>query len=175
MRRPFLRYAAIASISLLPGACGSFPDIDDVMGSGKAAPDESQVRVHQVLAMPPDYQLRPPADGSNVETGQTNPLALPNIKPGGTPPALNQPQQDPTEVANADPDKPGPQAITPTNNQNNDPDTYNGVSTKHPDGTPKSRAEINEELRKKHVEAKRKEDPNYGTIWNIGSLFDDIF
>ena len=140
------------------------------MGLNKAAPDESQVRVHQVLAMPPDYQLRPPADGSSPETGVNNPLALPSITPGGTAPNLNQP----TQVANADPNVPGPQAITPGNNPQQDPNTTTyGVSTVNPDGTPKSRRQIIDEINKKRVEEERKKNSSYGTIFNIGELFSD--
>ncbi len=146
------------------------PDINDVMGLNKAAPDESQVRVHQVLAMPPDYQLRPPIDGSSPETGVNNPLALPGITPGGTPPAINQP----TQVANADPNVPGPQAITPGNAPQQDPNTTTyGVSTVNPDGTPKSRRQISDEINERRIEEKRKKNSSYGTIFNIGSLFSD--
>lgn len=151
-------------------ACSSVPDIDDVMGLGKNAPDESQVRVHQMLAMPPDYQLRPPADGSNPETGVNNPLALPSLTPGGDAPPVNQP----TQVANADPNVPGPQQITPGANQQQDPNTtHYGVSTVNPDGTPKSRRQIIDEVKKKRVEEERKKNSSYGTIFNIGSLFSD--
>ncbi len=144
------------------------PDINQVMGLNKAAPDESQVRVHQVLVMPPDYQLRPPADGSSPETGVNNPLALPTIGPGGSVPNA------PTQVANADPNVPGPQAITPgTNPQQNPNTTHHGVSTVNPDGTPKSRRQIVDEVNKKRIEEERKKDSSYGTIFNIGSLFSD--
>ena len=158
---------------MLVGACSSVPDMDDVMGIGKSAPDERQVKVHQMLAMPPDYQLRPPADGSNPETGVDNPLALPTITPGGTAPSLTDPNA-PTQVANADPNAPGPQAITPGANQQQDPNTtHYGVSTVNPDGTPKSRRQIIDEINAKRIEEERKKDPSYGTIWNIGSLFSD--
>jgi hypothetical protein len=144
--------------------------MNDVMGLGKTAPDESEVRVHQMLAMPPDYQLRPPADGSSPETGVNNPLALPGLTPGGAAPALNAP----TQVANADPNVPGPQAITPGSSQQQDPNaTHYGVSTVKADGTPKTRREIIDEVNKKRIEEERKKDPSYGTIWNIGSLFSD--
>lgn len=141
-----------------------------MMAPSKQAPDEAQVKVHQMLVVPPDYQLRPPPDGSNVEAAN-NPYALPALTPGAPAPAVTQP----TQVATSDPNAPGPQAITPGANQPTTTATSSpyGVSTVNPDGTPKSRAEINAEIRKRHLEEKRKKNPNYGTILNIGELFSD--
>ena len=179
-----LRIVVVGCGPLMFAACGSLPDIEDVMGTTKHVPDESQVKVHQMLAMPPDYQLRPPTDGSDAAS-QPNPYALPNISADGSTPALtdpNAPAQDsittqttaPTQVANADPSAPGPQQITPGANQPaNDPNTINGVSKVNPDGTPKTHRQIADELRQKRIEAKRKQNPSYGTIYNIGELFSD--
>ena len=141
------------------------PDIEDVVGSsGSRAPNEREVPVHQMLAMPPDYQLRPPADGSNVEA-PTNPYALPPLTTGGTAAATQ-----PAQVAAADPNATGPQTLAPAQN---DPNTIHGVSKVNADGTPKTKRQIRDELQKKQLEAKRKKNSNYGTIWNIGSLFSD--
>ena len=148
------------------------------MGSTKHVPDESQVKVHQMLAMPPDYQLRPPSDGADPAS-QPNPYALPALSPGGNSPVLTDPNATAqntvnTQVANADPSAPGPQSITPGQNAPAaDPNTINGVSKVNPDGTPKSHRQIAEELRQKRLEAKRKQNPNYGTILNVGELFSD--
>ena len=172
MRSTISKLLVVGCGSLLIGACSSLPDVDEVMGLGKNAPDESEVRVHQMLAMPPDYQLRPPADGSSPETGEANPLALPTLTPGGVAPAPDPNQ--PTQVANADPNVPGPQTITPGTNTQADPNTTQyGVSTVNPDGTPKSRRQIIDEINEKRVEEERKKNSSYGTIFNIGSLFSD--
>ena len=170
MRKKLVNLLAIGCGAAMLSACGGIPDVEDVMGVTKRAPDEREVPVHQMLAMPPDYQLRPPADGSNVET-PTNPYALPALKSGGTP-TLAQPAQpgQPAQVASADPNAPGPQTIAPAQT---DPQTVNGVSKVNADGTPKTKRQITDELQQKQRETKRKKNPNYGTIWNIGSLFSD--
>ena len=153
------------------GSCGTLPDIDQIMAPSKQAPDEAQVKVHQMLVVPPDYQLRPPPDGSNVESAN-NPYALPALTPGAPAPTVTQPGQ-PTQVATSDPNAPGPQSITPGANPPATTNAQYGVTTVNPDGTPKSRQEINAEVRKRHLEEKRKKNPSYGTIWNIGELFSD--
>ena len=165
MRKKLVNLLAIGCGAVMLSACGGIPDIEDVVGgggSGSRAPDERQVPVHQLLAMPPDYQLRPPADGSNVEA-PTNPYALPPVTSGGAP-------AQPAQVASADPNAAGPQTIAPAQT---DPNTIHGVSKVNPDGTPKTKRQIRDELQKKQLEAKRKKNPSYGTIWNIGSLFSD--
>ena len=178
MRKKLVNLLVIGCSAAMLGACGGIPDIEDVVGSSSRAPDERQVPVHQLLAMPPDYQLRPPADGSNVEA-PTNPYALPHLKSGGAPalaqPAQTgqqpaQPGQQPAQVASADPNATGPQTLSPAQA---DPNTVHGISKVNADGTPKSQRQIRDELKKKQLEAKRKKNPNYGTIWNIGSLFSD--
>lgn len=151
--------------ALFLGACSSMPDIEDVMGLSKSAPDESQVKVHQMLAMPPDYQLRPPAEGVVNDNTQPNPYALPALTPGGTPQVTQ-----PTAVANADPNAPGPTSISPS--QSN-PNVQNGVSTVNADGTPKTKRQITDELKQKRIDQERKKNARYGTIYNIGSIFSD--
>ena len=170
MRKKLVNLLAIGCGAVMLSACGGIPDIEDVVGvGGSRAPDERQVPVHQLLAMPPDYQLRPPADGSNVEA-PSNPYALPPLTTGGTA-AAAQPAQVAAADPNAtDPNAAGPQTIAPAQT---DPNTVHGVSKVNPDGTPKTKRQIRDELQKKQLEAKRKKNPNYGTIWNIGSLFSD--
>ncbi|MGI9413386.1 MAG: DUF3035 domain-containing protein [Hyphomicrobiales bacterium] len=165
MRQKFAHLLIVGCSAAFLGACSSIPDVEDVMGLSKSTPDEREVPVHQMLAMPPDYQLRPPADGSSPKTAETNPYALPALKSGGTPTVT-----EPSQVAAADPNAPGPQAIGPAQS---DPNVVNGVSTVNADGTKKSKRQITEELKKKQIEQKRKKNANYGTIWNIGSLFED--
>lgn len=167
MRKTISNLLIIGCGSLFISGCSSIPGISDIMGDDKQAPDERQVSVHQMLALPPDYELRPPADGSNIQSPQANPYALPALTPGAAAPTL------PTQVATVDPSAPGPTSIAPGAATQPAANTYQGVSTLNPDGTPKSRAQINKELKKKHIEDQRKKNPNYGTIWNIGSLFSD--
>jgi hypothetical protein len=47
-----------------------------------------------------------------------------------------------------------------------------GISKLNPDGTEKTRPVLAKELKAAILAEKRQTNPNYGTIWNIGSLFD---
>src|SRR5262245_57942627 len=58
----FLRMAALC---LLVGATGcTEATFDNVIGTGKDAPDETKVRTGQSLVMPPDYTLKAPGTGT---------------------------------------------------------------------------------------------------------------
>ena len=48
-----------------------------------------------------------------------------------------------------------------------------GINKLKPDGTKKNDNVLREELRKAVIAEKRKTNPNYGTIRNIGQLFND--
>jgi hypothetical protein len=47
-----------------------------------------------------------------------------------------------------------------------------GISKLNPDGTEKTRPVLAKELKAAILAEKRQTNPNYGTIWNIGALFD---
>jgi len=53
--------AAVIAVGVLLGGCGQ---IRDVMGRNKDAPDEFQVVARAPLALPPNYDLRPPEPGA---------------------------------------------------------------------------------------------------------------
>jgi hypothetical protein len=140
--------------------------MQDLLGSGKAAtPDETQVRINRNLAMPPDLGLRPPS-GETTDDGSPNQVA------GAPPPA--QPASDPAAA---------PQPLTVSENavppaQGAQPpkqDAYEryGISKVGPDGKPKSDNQLYKELHAAQMAEKRKANPNYGTIWNIGNVFKD--
>ncbi len=48
---------------------------------------------------------------------------------------------------------------------------YYNISKTKPDGSAKSTAELNEELKLAIKAEKRRQNPNYGTIFNIGEIF----
>jgi hypothetical protein len=175
-------------VAIGAAGCSSMPSVEDIVDfdlSGPA-PDESEVRVHQVLSMPPDYQLRAPADGSVPidQEGQANPYALPTlgndgavnaqVPADGASPPTDPNAAAPEQVAAADPNAPGPQTLS-AGAETAAPQATNvgGVNPLKPDGTAKSSNEINEELRQRRLEEERRRNPNYGTIFNIGSLFED--
>jgi hypothetical protein len=145
----------------------------DVIGAGKYTPDETQVSVNEPLSVPPDLQLRPP---SNEEPRQVA------SQPQSSQPAasdLRQPQ-DISQAPQSDPAAPQaqvPQAQVPQQQvaANEPQDIYArwGVSRHHPDGTEKTQIELNAEMREKREEMERQKDPNYGTIWNLGSIWSD--
>lgn len=189
MRRTVSKICMLSLLTVTAAGCSSIPGIEEFSNFDLTsdAPDEREVRVHQVLTVPPDYQLRAPANGTLdvAAEGQANPYALPTLQEGGVLAAQQPVGTDPaattavapaqsTQIAAADPNASGPASLTPgaatTQEANNWP---GGVNPNHPDGTPKTANEINEELRQIRLEQERATNPNYGTILNIGSLFSD--
>lgn len=144
--------------------------MQDLLGAGKeATPDESQVRVNRNLSMPPDLNLRPPS-GETSEDGQVNQVAA---APPPAEPAMDQAQPQPapmkTASANANPPPPAQGEQPPQQ------DVYEkyGISRTGPDGKPKSENQLYKELKAAQMAEKRKANPNYGTIWNMGNVFKD--
>ncbi len=111
---------------------------------------QAQTQTNQDLSMPPDLQLRPPGTGAAPQTTATA-QPLPTTQTA----ALSQPA--------------APVAAEPQG------DIYerNGISKVKPDGTPKTTAELQAELKQIYLAKKQQENPNYGTIFNIGNIFDD--
>ena len=58
--RLFLSLIFIFNLSLLSG-CGS--ELSDVLGTNKLTPDEFTILTKPPLIVPPEYNLRPPAEG----------------------------------------------------------------------------------------------------------------
>lgn len=172
IRQSALRTAVLVAFGGLVAGC-SETGFQDFIGAGKYAPDESQVSVNQPLSVPPDLQLRPP---SNAEPQSVASLPQTNQSQTGQQPAsvdLQQPQ-DLTLAPQAEPAQaqaqPQQQAST---DEPQDAYARAGVSRFHPDGRAKTQLELNEEMRQKKIEADRQRDPNYGTIWNLGSVWSD--
>lgn len=152
----------------------------DFIGAGKYAPDETQVSANQPLSMPPDLRLRPPSD----EEPQVASLPQEDRPASGS---LQQPQDLDASPQDRQDQQPAPQAQQPQSQPQPQPqpqqqadtgepqDVYErwGVSRHHPDGTEKTQLELNAEMREKRDEMKRQEDPEYGTIWNLGSIWSD--
>jgi hypothetical protein len=147
-------------ISTLLAGC-SETQFADWMGAGKNAPDESSVRVNQSLAMPPDLQLRPPATTTVEEDGTLNTTAAASQAA-----AVPNPQ-----VASTTATTPPVPTAAPAPEQ--DAFARYGISKTNPDGTPKDRQLLYKELRDAQMAEKRRANPNYGTIMNIGNIFTD--
>jgi hypothetical protein len=180
IRHSAFRTAMLVVFGGLIAGC-SETGFQDFMGAGKYAPDETQVSAGQPLSVPPDLQLRPPS--------ATEPPQVASRPAADQPPAgqLHQPQD---LAAAPQPDESWQQAARqPASQQAAQPqqlqqqtaaaetpdDVYArwGVSRHHPDGRQKSQVELNEEMRQKRIERERQQDPNYGTIWNLNSIWSD--
>jgi hypothetical protein len=167
------------------------------MGLGKSVPDETQVTTNNTLALPPDLQLRQPAPGQTDERQVARPAvaAVPATPPDAY--AAASPAQ-PTQVASAEqsgydsgeqqltttpgaaptaaPTPLGPavqttQKTSLTGNSREDAFVKFGISKTRPDGTPKTRAELDRELLEAVRAEKRRRNPNYGTMFNMGNIF----
>jgi hypothetical protein len=141
--------------------------MQDLLGSGKdSTPNESQVRVNRNLAMPPDLALRPPS-GQITEYGEPNNVASAAAPPN---PALGQAQPAPAPMQTAAATPPAASGAEPPKQ-----DVYEkyGISKIGPDGKPKTENQLYKELRAAEIAEKRKSNPSYGTIWNMGNVFSD--
>jgi Protein of unknown function (DUF3035) len=192
---------AIGSAFCLGLSACSETGLLDKIGLGKSAPDETQVVTHNALAMPPDLQLRQPAKGVTDEN-QVPPVATATAVPA-TPPdaysAASASAGQPAEVASTQPSAydtgaqqlettpgsgPAPTQILPTVQSTQKTDLFGkdvqedayrkfGISKTKPDGTPKTQAELERELLEAVRAEKRKQNPNYGTVFNMGRIFKD--
>ena len=191
------RLTGLALVSVMLAGC-SETNFQDWFGAGKYIPDESLVHQGQVLAAPPDLQLRPPGDGQKpdqrvaqapqpVDTAPPPPYqqSAQSNAPLYEPQKAYQPapQQQPVyqQQQAYQPPQPQqvPQAQQPQQPQQlqpqaaNDPYAKWGVSRYKADGTKKTRTELDEEMRQKRLEYERQKNPNYGTIFNLGSVWTD--
>jgi hypothetical protein len=179
IRQSALQAAVLVVFGGVVAGC-SETGFQDFIGAGKYAPDETQVTTNQPLSVPPDLQLRPPSDEpplrvarapQAIEQPASGNLQQPEdltLAPGSARDVRQESQPQPSQPQAA----PQPQQQASAGEPQ---DIYArwGVSRHHPDGREKSQLELNEEMRQKRLEAKRREDPNYGTIWNLGSIWSD--
>jgi hypothetical protein len=169
IRQSVLQAAVLVVFGGFVAGC-SETGFQDFIGAGKYAPDETQVSVNQPLSVPPDLQLRPPSN--------EQPQTVASVPQDTQQPASGDLQQPQDLTLSAPADPAAPQA-EPQPQQQADlgqpQDIYArwGVSRHHPDGREKSQIELNAEMREKQLEVKRQQDPNYGTIWNLGSIWSD--
>jgi hypothetical protein len=124
-------------------------------GGGSSAPNaEPQIQVNNQLAMPPDLSLAAP--GSAAAPAPAKAYKSASLAP-------------PSDDNIYDDTAPPPAARAPA------VDVYEkyGINKFNPDGTKKNDNVLREELRQAVIAEKRKKNPNYGTIRNIGELFND--
>lgn len=126
----------------------------NLLGGGSSAPAQPvRIPVGNELALPPDLSLRAPTQ--TVDGYQPNgPVAgLADSTPTARPAPV---QQNVYGTA------------TPQDNY----EKY-GISKTNPDGTPKPKHVLHAELKAAVLAEKRRANPNYGTIFNIGEIFSD--
>ena len=168
---------AAAAVGLAGCAETSF---QDVFGAGKYAPDESQVATNQSLSMPPDLSLRAPADAGAVQQpayqqAYQAPQAYQPV-PGSQPPpaAYEAPEpQQPAYQAYQAPAAQQPAYQAPGAAAEGDVYARHGISRVDAHGKPKTQGQLTAELRQKRVEAEKAKNPNYGSIYNMGSVWSD--
>lgn len=146
--------SGILALSFVLGGCSSSGLLNSMGLGNSPAPQQTPViQTGNNLALPPDLQLRPP--GTVTENYQPN-----------TVPAA------PVQTANLEPGLySSPSAYQPPVKR----DIYAeyGISRLKPDGTAKSDEELKSELKLAMLKRKQQQNPNYGTIRNIGNIFDD--
>lgn len=158
------------AVAVLLGGCST-----GLLGGATraVAPDQQRIAVGNQLTLPPDLQLKAPtntADGYQPNSGVGKPaepssnydLASANddgqISAGTTSGAL---------YGNA-----GTAPSAPAAKQQDVYAKY-GISKFNADGSQKSDAQLKKELKAAMLEEKRRNNPGYGTVRNIGAIFSD--
>jgi hypothetical protein len=189
---------AVGSTLLWALTACSETSVMDKMGLGKAPPDETQIVTNNSLALPPDLTLPQPstAPASENQVARQAQGGVSAVPPDGyADPAV--PSAETTEVAAAQPTPydtgaqqlgtygasppaagaaPNP-AVPAAGKQGGllgaKEDAYKrfGISKTRPDGTAKTQSELDRELLEAVRAEKRKTNPRYGTVLNIGDLF----
>ncbi len=140
-------------VALGLGACSSASSLLDT----KQMVPQGTVATNNPLSLPPDLQL--PAPGTATAASYAAPPATPTTSAPlkAAAPANNLYGTPPVAAA------------APIG----DVFDQNGISKVKPDGTKKTPAELNQELSQALIAKKRKTNPSYGTIGNIGAIFSD--
>ena len=139
--------AVLGVFALLLTGCG-----DSMRGYLERDTPAQTTAVRQDLTMPPDLRLAPPG---------TAPAAVETPAPATYDNSL----------ATTAPAAPAAPSAAPATMQ--DKYTKAGISLNKPDGTKKSNAELDTELRTIYLAKKRQQNPNYGSVFNMGNIFKD--
>ena len=172
------RLAAICVTGMLVTGCGASDAISDFAGFGKYSPDETQVSTNQSLTMPPDLQLRPPSEGQPANAPAQQAFT-PSQPVTTAPPQYGTVDSNQTYDASQSSQQVAsvptqPQQTAPaTTTETQDVYAKYGISKYRPDGTEKSKGELNNELREAAKKQKQAQNPNYGTIFNLPNVWSD--
>ncbi len=143
---------SLLAVGLLLSACSSAGVLGSLTGGGTTpTPASNNIQVGNTLAMPPDLQLRAPADAA-TDTYQPNVASTPEpqtalVQPKTVVPVVRPPAEDVY--------------------------AQYGISKTKPDGTQKTKDQLQAELKAAMLKKKRETQPGYGTIFNMGNIFSD--
>lgn len=140
--------AVLGGIALLLAGCGN-----TMRGYLERDTPTETAAVRQDLTMPPDLRLPPP--GSAPAAPEPAPAS--SYDNGLAAPAPATPVSPVTQGGTVQQDK----------------YAKAGISRTKPDGTAKTDYELDQELRQVYLARKRAQNPNYGTVMNIGNIFKD--
>jgi uncharacterized lipoprotein len=142
-----VRLLSLAVTAMVLAGCSS--GLPNLLGGRDPAPSaQPQIATNNELALPPDLSLAAP--GTRAA------------------PANSALTADEGVYDDAAPTTPVKRVATaPTQ------DVYEqyGISKLNPDGTKKDEGKLREELRQAVLAKKRQQNPNHGTIFNVGELF----
>jgi hypothetical protein len=148
----FSTLVLVAVASTFVSGCSSVSGL--LGGNDRPGPAaQQQIAVNNELALPPDLSLATPG----------------TRKPASQAAAVSDFEAPVDDVPVATPARPKAPAAAPTQ------DVYEqyGISKLNPDGSKKDEGVLRAELRKAVIAKKRQQNPNYGSVFNIGELFSD--
>jgi hypothetical protein len=148
--------ATLAAVALLAG-CSAGSLLDPKAGATRT----TAVPVGNDLTLPPDLALRAP--GATTDDYVPNgPVESLDSQSAGLDDGLSAPA--PTRARTA--------AVAPAEERVDNYAKY-GISKTNPDGSAKNPQQLSNELKAAMLAEKRRTNPGYGTIRNIGAIFTD--
>ncbi len=162
MRKDMKFGILICAAAALAGCSGGMGLLD-----GKSnVPSANSVAVGNNLALPPDLQLATP--GASNDAYQANGAVAQAAQP-----AASKPTKLAAKSAAATNSVYGDTAVASAQPATGDVFDQNGISKLNADGTKKTPNQLANELRQVLLAKKKQKNPSYGTIANIGSIFQD--
>jgi hypothetical protein len=151
-------FATLATVALLAG-CSAGSLLDPKVGATRT----TAVPVGNDLTLPPDLALRAPGATTDdyVPNGPVDSLDSQSagLDEGISAPAPTRARARPAPAAPAE--------------ERVDNYTKYGISKTNPDGSAKTPQQLSNELKAAMLAEKRRANPGYGTIRNIGAIFTD--
>jgi uncharacterized protein YceK len=146
------------SLLITAVALGGCSSVSGLLGGDRSAPSaqpqQIQANNNNQLALPPDLTLRAPGAQPSYDSAS---LAAPAPKRAAAPASTNLYEE----------------GAAPASAPKVDVYEKYGISKLNPDGSKKDEGKLSAELRAAILAEKRKTNPNYGSIMNIGGLFKD--